>query len=274
MYSSEGLLLQNFCTQQFLIIKRYKDPFFLPGSYGFFWRGRVFRRQLLYIQDRFVRGKPGRKLSPPVLNVKPNELWLEPNEQRGGRDVAIMKPLDSGWEINTLNIKEHARRLVPSEQHVYFFHVCFSSDAIIRLQSERRDLKKKKKIDSKEANPNSGPRLIVFFLRCFFFFLKLMFAIVPRCFGTITHIRYFSVKFCQISHLRISVQIIFQRCQQRDHIAWDEYLFPRERVIDHSFLYLEISSCHCFFFTRYSLSTWWALRGILFLLHWFSAFPS
>lgn len=75
-----------------------------------------------------------------------------------------------------------------------------------------------------------------------------MFAIVPRCFRTITHIRYFSVKFCQISHLRISVQIIFQRCQQRDHIAWDEYLFPRERVIDHSFLYLEISSCHCFFF--------------------------
>lgn len=141
--------------------------------------------------------------------------------------------------------------------------------------SQRGEIfKKKKKIDSKEANPNSGPRLIVFFLRCFFFFLKLMFAIVPRCFGTITHIRYFSVKFCQISHLRISVQIIFQRCQHRDHIAWDEYLFPRERVIDHSFLYLEISSCHCFFFTRYSLSTWWALRGILFLLHWFSAFPS
>lgn len=31
MYSSEGLLLQNFCTQQFLTIKRYKDLFFLPG---------------------------------------------------------------------------------------------------------------------------------------------------------------------------------------------------------------------------------------------------
>lgn len=241
-----------------------------------------FSGGVVYSDDSFCTSRTGlfeenqaANYPPPVLNVKPNELWLEPNEQRGGRDVAIMKPLDSGWEINTLNIKEHARRLVPSEQHVYFFHVCFSSDAIIRLQPERRDLKKKKKIDSKEANPNSGPRLIVFFLRCFFFFLKLMFAIVPRCFGTITHIRYFSVKFCQISHLRISVQIIFQRCQQRDHIAWDEYLFPRERVIDHSFLYLEISSCHCFFFfTRYSLSTWWALRGILFLLHWFSAFPS
>lgn len=97
----------------------------------------------------------------------------------------------------------------------------------------------------------------------FFFFLKLMFAIVPRCFGTITHIRYFSVKFCQISHLRISVQIIFQRCQQRDHIAWDEYLFPRERDIDHSFLYLEISSCHCFFFYEIQSEHMMSLEGHL-----------
>lgn len=35
MYFSEGLLLQNLSTQQFLIIKCYKDPFFLQGSYGF-----------------------------------------------------------------------------------------------------------------------------------------------------------------------------------------------------------------------------------------------
>lgn len=44
MYFSEGLLLQNLPTQLFLIIKCYKEPFFLPGSYGFLFSGvRVVR---------------------------------------------------------------------------------------------------------------------------------------------------------------------------------------------------------------------------------------
>lgn len=62
-----------------------------------------FSGGVVYSDDSFCTSRTGlfeenqaANYPPPVLNVKPNELWLEPNEQRGGRDVAIMKPLDSG----------------------------------------------------------------------------------------------------------------------------------------------------------------------------------
>lgn len=71
MYSSQGLLLQNFSTQQFLIIKCYKDPFFLPEFYGIFRLCIIQqRRHLLFFQDWFV--KETRLQIMPIINVKYN----------------------------------------------------------------------------------------------------------------------------------------------------------------------------------------------------------
>lgn len=74
MYSSDGLLLQNFCTQQFLIIKCYKDPFFLPGSDGFFWGCVLFSKEDISYSSRTGLLEETRLQIIPMINAKSNKF--------------------------------------------------------------------------------------------------------------------------------------------------------------------------------------------------------
>ena len=71
MYACDGLLLPEFCTQQTRIIKSYKDPFLLLGSYGF--SGVVDYSSGMFYLFRTAVLKETRLQKIPLMNDKLNK---------------------------------------------------------------------------------------------------------------------------------------------------------------------------------------------------------